>query len=467
MTHMKNTKRALFASVVSLLLCISMLIGSTFAWFTDTATTGVNTITAGNLDIKVSYKNATVTEWKEVSETEKLFNDAALWEPGYTEVAYLKVENNGSLALKYQLAINVTGEVIGKNKDGGNITLSEVLKYDLIELTADTTYADRAAALAAVSDAKNLASETVSGTIEAKADAKYFALVVYMPANVGNEGNHDGTNIPSIELGVNVYATQLMSEDDSFGNDYDEDALYPNQIPVASQAELNDAITAAGSAPVEFFLADGTYSFTEVVITNKNITFTGTKNAVFDMSAQQGVNMVPDMVGTTLTFNGVTVKWSDANEGYQGIKNPHKVVYKDCTIIGTQFMYSGADFIGCTFETGNGYAVYTRAPGKYTFTGCTFTTGGRAIMMYNDAVIEASVTLNNCTFSDDGTYTSKDKAVVETGDFGGACKYNIEINNCTITQGFETNNSTSALWGNKDNMSTDRLNVVINGADVY
>lgn len=44
----KSTKRALLVSALSLVVCLAMLVGTTFAWFTDTATTGVNKIVSGN-----------------------------------------------------------------------------------------------------------------------------------------------------------------------------------------------------------------------------------------------------------------------------------------------------------------------------------------------------------------------------------------------------------------------------------
>ncbi len=228
MTNKHNTKRALLASVLSMVMCLTMLIGSTLAWFTDTATTGVNTITSGNLDMKVSYKNKGVATWTEVSPSEKLFDDATLWEPGHTEVAYLKIENLGSLAFKYQLTVNVLNEIAGKNKDGGEIKLSEVLKYDLIPLEEETTYVDRNAALEAIEGEGNfLTTETVSGNIEAKATENYYALVVYMPDSTDNKANHNGTDIPSIQLGVNIVATQDTVESDSFNNQYDKGVPYP------------------------------------------------------------------------------------------------------------------------------------------------------------------------------------------------------------------------------------------------
>ncbi len=239
MTNKHNTKRTLLASILSMVLCFSMLIGSTLAWFTDTATTGVNTITSGNLDMKVSYKNKDVATWTEVSPSEKLFDDAAFWEPGYTEVAYLKIENKGSLAFKYQLTVNVLNEIAGKNKDGGEIKLSEVLKYDLIPLTSDTEYADRAAALEAVVNPQNLDKEAFSGSINANTAENYYALVVYMPDSTDNKANHNGTDIPSIQLGVTFVATQNTVESDSYNDQYDVSAAYP-VVAVPMYQKLED-----------------------------------------------------------------------------------------------------------------------------------------------------------------------------------------------------------------------------------
>ncbi len=484
MTNAKITKRALLASVLSVVMCISMLIGSTFAWFTDSATTGVNTITSGNLDMKVSYKNATQTTWKEVSTSDKLFNDAALWEPGYTEVAYLMVENKGNLALKYQLAVNVANEVTGKNKDGGDIKLSKVLKYDLIELTADTTYADRAAALAAVKDAKNLATETVTGNIEANTAAKYYALVVYMPTTVGNEANHDGNNVPSIQLGVNVYATQMASEEDSFGSDYDEKAevdkieIYKTQgytvAQIANQSELDAAVANISNddpTVIEFTEA-GTYTLPTADMRYRNIVFASNVDAMFDFSTFN-VNATQRTQFSTITFDGVDVKYNDDSfylNGYTGLNvNGGKLIYKNCTISGAQYLYvPTAEFINCVFEnSADSYSVCTYGAQNVTFTDCTFNTAGKAVLLYGDAPVNTNATFTNCVFnSDDSAATGK--AAVETGDTGSASVFNITFTDCTAN-GFDANNSTSPLWGNKvnSNMPTDRLNVIINGAEVY
>ena len=203
-----TTKRSLLASVFALVLCVAMLVGSTFAWFTDTATTGVNKIQSGKLDVKLSYL-ADNNEWKEVTKDTKLFKDGALWEPGHTEVAYLKVENVGNLALKYQLSVNVANEVSGTNVNGESFNLSNYIKMGVVE-NQSTSFADRDAARAAVeATAQNIKTSTVDGTIAANdTNAQYVALVVYMPETVGNEANYVGDTAPSIDLGVKLVATQ-------------------------------------------------------------------------------------------------------------------------------------------------------------------------------------------------------------------------------------------------------------------
>ena len=242
-----TTKRSLLASVFALVLCVAMLVGSTFAWFTDTATTGVNKIVSGKLDVKLSYLND--KEWKEVSKDTNLFDDNALWEPGHTEVAYLKVENAGNLALKYKLSVNVANEVSGVNVNGEEFNLSEYIKMGVVDGLngQENAYADRNAARTAVeATAGNIATYTKTGNIAAEGDAQYVALVVYMPETVGNDANYS-TKAPSIDLGVTLYATQDTVESDSFNNQYDKDAKYTEVLATGKdftgKATLSTGIT--------------------------------------------------------------------------------------------------------------------------------------------------------------------------------------------------------------------------------
>ena len=126
----KPTKRALLASALAIMFCVTMLVGTTLAWFTDDVTAGRNTIQSGNLDVVLEYWDG--YDYVPVTSATKLFNDNALWEPGYTEVAYLKVSNAGSLALKYQLSAVVFEEILGKTKDNEDIKLSDYLVFKVV-----------------------------------------------------------------------------------------------------------------------------------------------------------------------------------------------------------------------------------------------------------------------------------------------------------------------------------------------
>ena len=223
-----KTKKALIMSVLSMVLCIAMLIGMTFAWFTDTASTAVNKIQAGNLDVELEYSKD-FTEWKKVNDTTKVFEDSTLWEPGRTEVVYLRVKNAGTLALKYTLGIYNLYNSTGKNVLGNKYSLSDYVKLGAVEATGK--YADRDAAINAVNaDAKLIGDIGTAGLAGESLEAnqtKTYAMVLYMPTEVGNEANpknNDPYWAAKVSFGISVSATQAMSESDSFDNTYDKDA---------------------------------------------------------------------------------------------------------------------------------------------------------------------------------------------------------------------------------------------------
>ena len=224
----KSSKRALLLSALAIVLCIAMLIGTTYAWFTDTASTAVNKIQSGNLDVQLEYSKD-FSEWKNVTEDTKLFEDSTAWEPGRTEIVYLRVKNAGTLALKYTLGIYNLYNSTGKNVLGNKYSLSDYVKLGVAEV--DAAYADRAAAISAVQDsAKTLNSIGDTGVVGADLatnTTKVYAMVLYMPTEVGNEANpknNDPYWAAKVSFGISVSATQAMSESDSFDNTYDKDA---------------------------------------------------------------------------------------------------------------------------------------------------------------------------------------------------------------------------------------------------
>ena len=227
-----GTKRALLTSVLALVLSLAMLAGTTFAWFTDTASTGVNRIVSGNLDVGLQYwgvgEDGQKT-WLTAENSEELFDKNALWEPGYTQIVYLKVKNNGNLALTYAMQITPVHETVGVNVDGEEFKLSDYIKFGWTTFTADENGApvalDREAAQTGVGDGAQLGKTLHRQAAEPMAAGaeELVALVAWMPENVGNEANYS-TVQPTIELSLKVLATQAAVESDSFDKTYDEDA---------------------------------------------------------------------------------------------------------------------------------------------------------------------------------------------------------------------------------------------------
>ena len=228
MNESTKTKKALRGSLLALFLCIVLLIGTTFAWFTDTASTGVNKIQAGNLDVELEYSHDMV-EWQAANENTQMFKDNVLWEPGHTEVVYLRVKNAGNLALKYNIATNSYDMERGKNAAGNLFYIDKYLKIGTAQ--TDTAFANREAAIAAIADTeKTIAKETPISNdwtvLKAGEKSAPTAVVLYMPTTVGNEANNvQSWRKPSLKgLGLVVNATQATVESDSFNNTYDENA---------------------------------------------------------------------------------------------------------------------------------------------------------------------------------------------------------------------------------------------------
>ena len=243
MTSSKSTKRALLTSALALLMCVAMLVGATFAWFTDTASTGVNKIQAGNLKMEVTYKNTAGGSFEKVNKETPVFNNNALWEPGHVEYVVLKVRNAGSLALKYKLGINIASETGSTSVDGNAFNLSDYIRFAVLDGDQSSLGRDGLVAAAGNGAALN-AGYTAENHLLAGTDnsEKVVTLVVWMPTTVGNEANHmTGKTAPSINLGINVAATQDTVEKDSFDNTYDKDAVYPIVAMDTLQELINNA----------------------------------------------------------------------------------------------------------------------------------------------------------------------------------------------------------------------------------
>ena len=255
MTNAKSTKRALWSSTVALILCFAMLLGTTYAWFTDSVTSANNIIQSGNLDVELYYQVEGQTDWTKVTADTNVFMPNALWEPGHTEVVKLKVVNEGTLALKYNLGVNIADETGSVNVNGAEFKLSDHIKYGIVD--GAKTFASRDEAIAAVDAsatalkiANNSGTKVLTvddaNTTDEKENEKIVTMVVYMPTSVGNEANYaKGAAVPTIHLGINLFATQVEAESDSFDANYDKDAIVYVKDAEEAQAALDNAAAGA------------------------------------------------------------------------------------------------------------------------------------------------------------------------------------------------------------------------------
>ena len=224
---MKSTKKSLVGSALVLLLCLVMLVGTTFAWFTDSVTNGGNIIKAGKLDIDLLVKDTWGGEYKSVKESKEAIFDHDKWEPGYTDVKYIKVVTTGNLALKYTLSITPYDAV-----EAGD--LAEVIDVyyapEPVQVTGrDTSKLKKLGTLKDVFDGAE--NTVISDTLipEPKdgdtADTEDFATIVLkMQETAGNE--YQGLSVGG-GFDLRLLATQYTYEEDSFDDQYDADAKYP------------------------------------------------------------------------------------------------------------------------------------------------------------------------------------------------------------------------------------------------
>lgn len=215
MTSKKSAKRELLSSVMALLICIAMFSGTTYAWFTDSVTSGINRIVAGNLDVELYHSNKTVTD-EEVDASTLLFTDIDLWEPGAMVYENFTVENAGSLALKYVFNLKVTNATVVNGR-----SLADVLKVAVVDGgVAD----DRPTALS--EDFSPINSFSLNGSLESDGTDTFGIIVYWQPGENDNDYNVAG-EVFEISIGVDLFATQMISESDSFDNTYDAGAQLP------------------------------------------------------------------------------------------------------------------------------------------------------------------------------------------------------------------------------------------------
>ena len=345
MNNKRATKRALLTSVMALVMCVVMLVGTTFAWFTDTASTGVNKIQAGNLDVDIIGADSEAhLEKLNFTKAAGAEGEALLWEPGCRYLTQgFRIANKGNLALKWKAEINKDNIVDGK-VEGSTIAKDSKSLLDVIDFYVVTKATDGTETAVAI--------ENFTGKLGATETSGVYYIKGVMQATAGN----DYQDLTLDGITITVYATQDTVENDSFGKTYDEDATYP----VASAAEMKTALATGG-----------------IVSVNKDIK---TDN-IGDTIADRVIISMP----TTLNLDAKIV--SPDNMGNNNTNFCALIVDADTTI-------NAGENGGIDTGTNGGYGINVRNGATLTINGGSYYGGGTAVQ-----VQKGTLTINGGHFA--------------------------------------------------------------------
>ena len=428
--NQKATKRALLTSVMALVMCVVMLVGTTFAWFTDTASTAVNKIVAGNLDVDIVGENGVSLDGKSLSFVKAgAATDAEaaiLWEPGATFFTQgFKIANKGNLALKYKVVVSGTT---------GDAKLLKAIKLDVVEAKT------KDAAPVSFANEGNLLKQNDS----APADNGVYYLRGHMKENAGNEYK----NLTLDGISITVYATQYTYEKDSFDELYDanagKDTAYYTLADFNALTEIRDGVKTVYVDLGGKSLQNG------LTIGNANI---ADHYAYTDWNSDVAPAGYPTKVGTDKRASDSATRYI-----YSTGKPSVNVILTGSVL--------GASDTG-NFNAG---AITLQVPdaANVVFDKVTFGAGQMAMSMWTEPSVQsmtvphriASVTFNGCTFN--GNW-------IQNGAFGADemvvknCTFNKYENTAGInSDGFNNKNNSNPIW--IQNMG--QCNVTIEGCTI-
>ena len=392
---LKSKKSALLLSFTSLLLCFAMLAGSTFAWFTDTATTGVNKIVSGNLKVDIvgadSDSHISTLNFTKAAGAQ---GEQLLWEPGCRYLTEgFRIANKGNLALKWKAEINkdniVNGKVVDTAKDG--VSLLDVIDFYVVTKAADGT--ETAVAI-----------ENFVGNLKKTETSKVYYIKGVMQTTAGN----DYQNLTLDGISITVYATQDTVENDSFGNDYDAGADVElttsatiNGHAYASAQEAYEAIQPQVStvfglgqeafsasdtdkcAKFDELFPDGKITWTiygEQKLTDAYMLSFGRKASYFGARTLKEIEVVAGNSQATLDLTGTNGTFALPYNWWGSTVDNIKITFKGIT-------FKGIKSIPYTWAT-------PEQETPYTFENCTFNGN---VYGYHDYNI--NLTIKNCTFN--------------------------------------------------------------------
>ena len=405
--NQKATKRALLTSVMALVMCVVMLVGTTFAWFTDTASTGVNKIVSGNLKVDIigaeSDSHIEKLNFTKAATTDAEAGAEILWEPGCRYLTEgFRIANKGNLALKWKAQVNKGTTVANE----GNFDLLDVIDFYLVTKAADGTETETAL-------------DEFTGNLKKTETSDIYYIEGVMQTTAGND--YQGLELSGIT--ITVYATQDTVENDSFNNQYDKDApiVYPagvtsDSFPASVSYPTYNGRTETAEAVATYVDSNGTTKYAADIANaiKDGATTIYLKKDADVKAAIWGTNRTPNLTNdltiyangadfqygeialnsTTTAAKDITVKVYDAKNLYIWGYSPAgdkalTVLMENCHNVGA----SATEDKGRMFYISNNS---TRGNGtiNVTLRNCSVEKSDSPVYMNADG----SMTLDNCTF---------------------------------------------------------------------
>lgn len=434
-TNSKKTKRTLIASLFSMVLCMAMFAGTTFAWFTDNKSVAVSTVESGTLGIALQDSQGTAIGTELTFQKPSEVTEDVLWEPGATYyLPAFKIVNTGNLWLKYQVTIEGV-------EGSDNQLLNAIDFYVLEDYTAETYAPDLTNAtkltdyFAEGTEAKTLAPKDS----ETGASTKMLTIIGHMKETAGNE--YQGLKLEGVK--INVVATQYTKEYDSYSDQYDKEAKYP-VITTADDGTTNSLSAAIASVDnygvgIITVTSTGNKGKDEITINgNKNITLNLEKGSVVTPTNTYGVSVKN---GSTLTLTG-SGSIGDGKYGINVSNSGTLNINSDVVISGGNLLTEGAvsnsgspqgtlNISAGIFSSGN--VAVKNSGGKAYISGGTFTSTGTSYSSCSAITTNGSTGYTEIT---GGTFTGpsaidnlRGTTIVKDGTFSGV----ISVSEGTLT----------------------------------
>ena len=431
MKKSKATKRTLLLSVLAMLLCMVMLVGTTFAWFTDSASTAVNKIQAGTLDVQLLDKDGNSLEGKTLNFVKAAGDEQILWEPGATyALPAIKIVNNGNLWLKYK--VEVAEGITKKGEETSGVSLLDAIDFYVFDDNENiegiiaaiaggtaTKMADYFAQSEATDENPHPGVPLAPSGSE-DPSSKLLTIVGHMKETAGNE--YQGLKLDGVA--ITVLATQYTEEYDSYDNQYDKNAEYA--IPVATADEL-----AAALANGQDVILTAPVKMPEVIEIKNSVTIYGGKNGqlLVPDNADRVINVTDNTEPVTLTLSNVDVVGPTTGTYTRGVSvygNDDVTIVADNSSVSANYyalnIASENDNVKATIRntTLTGWCAFQTwsAGTKATFENCTLIGNNDkgynadgwnnfATVVINENTTGVELTFNNCRIEANQTTGNK------------------------------------------------------------